>query len=89
LPIDCLELAKFIGTTSVSATTLRPLSADDVVPTVTMTRATREKIRRAQESLGHTVAPDAIADVLDRALDSKTRLTAHAGSVPMKTGSPP
>jgi 5-methylcytosine-specific restriction endonuclease McrA len=34
-----------------------------------MTRATREKIRRAQELLGNTVAPEAIADVLDRALD--------------------
>jgi 5-methylcytosine-specific restriction endonuclease McrA len=34
-----------------------------------MSRATREKIRRAQELLGHTVAPEAIADVIDRALD--------------------
>jgi 5-methylcytosine-specific restriction endonuclease McrA len=40
-----------------------------VALTVTMSRATREKIRRAQELLGHTVAPEAIADVLDRALD--------------------
>ncbi len=51
------------------AATLKPLSADHVALTVTMTRATREKIRRAQELLGHTVAPEAIADVLDRALD--------------------
>ncbi len=51
------------------AATLQPLSADHVALTVTMTRATREKIRRAQELLGHTVAPEAIADVLDRALD--------------------
>ena len=51
------------------AATLKPLSADHVALTVTMTRATREKLRRAQELLGHTVAPDAIADVLDRALD--------------------
>jgi 5-methylcytosine-specific restriction endonuclease McrA len=53
----------------VPAATLKPLSADHVALTVTMTRVTREKIRRAQELLGHTVAPDAIADVLDRALD--------------------
>ena len=53
----------------VPAATLEPLSADHVALTVTMTRATREKIRRAQELLGHTVAPEAIADVLDRALD--------------------
>ena len=33
-----------------------------------MTRATREKISRAQELLGNTVAPEAIADVIDRAL---------------------
>ena len=51
------------------AATLKPLSADHVALTVTMTRATREKLRRAQELLGHTVAPDATADVLDRALD--------------------
>ena len=48
---------------------MKPLSADHVALTVTMSRATREKIRRAQELLGHTVAPEAIADVLDRALD--------------------
>ncbi len=53
----------------VPAATLKPLSADHVALTVTMTRATREKIRRAHELLGHTVAPEAIADVLDRALD--------------------
>ncbi len=52
-----------------SAATLKPLSADHVALTVTMSRATREKIRRAQELLGHTVAPEAIAEVLDRALD--------------------
>ncbi len=51
------------------AATMQPLSADHVALTVTMSRATREKIRRAQELLGHTVAPEAIADVLDRALD--------------------
>ena len=50
-------------------TTFKPLSTDHVALTVTMSRATREKIRRAQELLGHTVAPEAIADVLDRALD--------------------
>ncbi|MEQ1833874.1 MAG: HNH endonuclease signature motif containing protein, partial [Candidatus Eisenbacteria bacterium] len=48
---------------------IKPLSADHVAITVTMSRATREKIQRAQELLGHTVAPGAIADVLDRALD--------------------
>ena len=48
---------------------ITPLSADHVALTVTMTRATREKIRRAQELLGNTVAPEAIADVIDRALD--------------------
>ena len=53
----------------VAAATVKPLSADHVALTVTMTRATREKIRRAQELLGHTVAPEAIADVLDKALD--------------------
>ena len=51
------------------AATLKPLSSDHVALTVTMTRATREKIRRAQELLGNAVAPEAIADVLDRALD--------------------
>ncbi|MEQ1831736.1 MAG: HNH endonuclease [Candidatus Eisenbacteria bacterium] len=53
----------------VAAATVKPLSADHVALTVTMTRATREKIRRAQELLGHAVAPEAIAEVLDRALD--------------------
>ena len=53
----------------VPAATMKPLSADHVALTVTMTRATREKLRRAQELLGHTVAPEAIADVIDRALD--------------------
>ncbi len=51
------------------AATMKPLSADHVALTVTMSRATREKIRHAQELLGNTVAPEAIADVLDRALD--------------------
>ena len=48
---------------------IKPLSADHASITVTITRATRDKIRRAQELLGHSVAPGAIADVLDRALD--------------------
>ena len=58
-----------LGPLPAPAATLKPLSADHVSLTVTMTRATREKIRRAQELLGNTVAPEAIADVLDRALD--------------------
>jgi hypothetical protein len=48
---------------------LKPLSPDRVALTVTISRETREKLRRAQELLGHAVAPEAIADVIDRALD--------------------
>lgn len=48
---------------------LKPLSSDRVALTVTLARATRDKITRAQELLGHEVAPNDIAVVLDRALD--------------------
>ena len=68
-PSTALESPSALVPLSVPAATLKPLSADHVALTVTMTRATREKIRRAQELLGHTAAPEAIADVLDRALD--------------------
>ena len=68
-PSTALESPSALVPLSVPAATLKPLSADHVALTVTMTRATREKIRRAQELLGHAAAPEAIADVLDRALD--------------------
>ena len=48
---------------------LTPLSADRVSLQVTMSRTTREKLRRAHELLGHEVASDDVAGVLDRALD--------------------
>ena len=68
-PSTALKSPSSLVPLPVPAATLKPLSADHVALTVTMTRATREKIRRAQELLGNTVAPEAIADVLDRALD--------------------
>ncbi len=68
-PSTALKSPSSLVPLPVPPATLKPLSADHVALTVTMTRATREKIRRAQELLGHTVAPEAIADVIDRALD--------------------
>ncbi|MEQ1831614.1 MAG: HNH endonuclease [Candidatus Eisenbacteria bacterium] len=68
-PSPAPESSSSVVPLPVAAATVKPLSADHVALTVTMTRATREKIRRAQELLGHSVAPEAIADVLDRALD--------------------
>lgn len=48
---------------------VKPIDASRVALTVTLARATRDKITRAQELLGHEVAPNDIAIVLDRALD--------------------
>lgn len=49
---------------------LSSLGASRFALQVTLTQATRDKLRRAQELLGHQVASGDLAQVLDRALDS-------------------
>lgn len=47
-----------------------PLSAERLELKTTISRETNEKLRRAQELLGHRVTPGDVAAVLDRALDA-------------------
>jgi len=49
---------------------LTPLSPGRVGLQVTLAQTTHDKLRRAQELLGHAVPTGAIAEVLDRALDA-------------------
>ncbi|HTR97218.1 MAG TPA: HNH endonuclease signature motif containing protein [Candidatus Acidoferrales bacterium] len=46
-----------------------PLSPQRFALQVTLAQATHDKLRRAQELLGHAVAPGDVAQVLDRALE--------------------
>jgi 5-methylcytosine-specific restriction endonuclease McrA len=52
-----------------SSPRLKPISSTHVTLTVTLSRATRDKLARAQELLGHEVSPGDLAGVIDRALD--------------------
>lgn len=47
-----------------------PLSPERFALQVTIAQSTREKLRRAQALLGHSIAPGNVAEVLDRALDA-------------------
>ena len=47
-----------------------PLSPERYALQVTVTQATHDKLRRAQELLGHTIPSGDVAQVLDRALDA-------------------
>ena len=67
-PLDFVDTSDSTVPVAVSAK-LTPLSTDRVSLQLSMSRATREKLRRAQELLGHEVASDDVAAVLDRALD--------------------
>ena len=49
---------------------LSPLGASRFALQVTISQATRDKLRRAQELLGHQIPSGDLAQVLDRALDS-------------------
>jgi hypothetical protein len=49
---------------------IAPLSPERYALQVTISRETREKIRRVEELLGHTIPSGDVARVLDRALDA-------------------
>lgn len=56
--------------THVSSAKTTPLSADRFALQLTMSRATHDKLRYAQELLSYRVRPGDVAEVLDRALDA-------------------
>jgi len=58
------------GLASAPAPRVAPLGAERYSLQLTMTKATRDKLTRAQELLGRQVAAGDVAEVLDRALDA-------------------